>query len=79
MELSTVSFRIEAMPQGELTLGPGTYTLRVLSNTRWELWLIPWGNGLEAGQLFQGKGRGEIPLKVPPGAQWQVQLRATGQ
>lgn len=78
VELGTGSFRIEALPQGELTLGPGTYTLRVLSNTRWELWLIPWGNGLEAAQLFQGKGRGEVPLKVSPGVRWQVRLKAVG-
>ncbi|KPD25409.1 hypothetical protein AN926_12550 [Thermus scotoductus] len=41
LEVVELGLRMEALPQGRLTLGPGSYRLRIVSNTRWRLWLVP--------------------------------------
>ncbi|GAA5337784.1 hypothetical protein Thermus77412_11560 [Thermus antranikianii] len=81
LEVVELGLRMEALPQGRLTLGPGSYRLRIVSNTRWRLWLVPLleNPSSEASSfLLEGRGREEVTLQVPPGATWEVWVRVGG-
>ncbi len=81
LEVAELGLRVEALPEGRLTLEPGSYKLRIVSNTRWQLWLVPLSGNPPSetgGIIFEGRGRQEVPLQVPPGVRWEVWVRVRG-
>lgn len=76
LEVKELGLRVDTLaPHPPLILGEGRYTVRVVANTAWTLTLE---GPPHLAQTLEGRGRLEVAVTVPPGAEVRLVLRPKG-